>query len=470
MSRLPIRIRVTLAFAAAMALLLAGLGVFVYSQVESQLDETIDQGLRDRIAEATTVVASSDPDELREGRLLAEGEESFGQILTSEGAVLDTTRQLGDRPALGPADLRAASAGPVYVERELGDPARLLAAPVSAEGRELIVVVGAALDDRDEALSSLAAVLAIGGPIALLLASLAGYAAATAALRPVESMRRRAAEISADRPDERLPVGGADDELRRLGETLNAMLVRLEGALERERRFVDDASHELRTPLALHKTELELALRYSHEPEELRAAISSAVAEVDRLIRLAEDLLLVARSDKGRLALRPERLDLRATLEAVRERFAARAAESGRTLEIGEVDTPDLEADRLRIEQALANLVENALRHGDGPVALWAERRNGAVRLHVTDEGAGFPPGFAERAFDRFSRGDGARGGGGAGLGLAIAAAIAEAHRGSAGAAAREPAGLDAWIELPFTPVSSPAGTTAMNPRDPQGG
>ena len=476
MSRLPVRLRVTLAFTAAMAVLLAGLGVFVNLRFASQLDETIDQGLRSRAGEIEAL-ADRGGSGLRDvaGSALSESDDSFAELLAPDGRVIDATPQLADRRVLPIEALASASDGAVFVDLEFepavdNGPARLLASPISIGGRETILVVGAALDDRADALDNLRAVLLVGGPVALLVAALVGYLAAGLALRPVEAMRRRAAAISADVPDERLPVSPADDELRRLGETLNAMLDRLEAAIERERAFVDDASHELRTPLALHKTELELALRYSHEPEELRAAISSAVAEVDRLIRLAEDLPLVARSDKGRLALRPERLDLRATLEAVRERFAARAAESGRTLEIGEVDTPDLEADRLRIEQALANLVENALRHGDGPVALWAERRNGAVRLHVTDEGAGFPPGFAERAFDRFSRGDGARGGGGAGLGLAIAAAIAEAHRGSAGAAAREPAGLDAWIELPFTPVSSPAGTTAMNPRDPQGG
>jgi len=449
-SRLPIRIRVTLAFAAAMALLLAALGVFVYSHVEAQLDETIDQGLRDRIAEATTVVASSDPDELREGRLLAEGEESFGQILTPDGEVLDTTRQLGDRPALGPADLRAASAGPVYVERELGDPARLLAAPVSAERRELIVVVGAALDDRDEALSSLAAVLAIGGPIALLLASLAGYAAATAALRPVESMRRRAAEISAERPDERLPVGGADDELRRLGETLNAMLVRLEGALERERRFVDDASHELRTPLALHKTELELALRHGTEASQLRDAIGSAIEEVDRLIQLAEDLLVVARSDERGLELRRQPTDTGELLAAVATRFEARAAQAGRRVVVAaSTDAGSLSVDRVRVEQALTNVVDNALRHGAGDVTLEGRRANGRVELHVSDSGPGFPSEFLEHAFERFSRADAARGRGGTGLGLAIVETIAAAHGGSAHAVNRGGAGADVWIELP---------------------
>ncbi len=179
---------------------------------------------------------------------------------------------------------------------------RVLAVPVTTEDGRLVVVVGSSLGDRDEALDGLARLLLIGGPVALLLASLAGYWMTAAALRPVDAMRGRAAEISSD-PGERLPVPEADDELRRLGETLNAMLGRLEQALERERRFVDDASHELRTPLALHKIELELALLHASSEEELRTAIASATDEIDRLIALAEQLLVVARADDAGVAI-----------------------------------------------------------------------------------------------------------------------------------------------------------------------
>ena len=454
MSRIPIRIRVTLAFAVVMAVLLAALGLFIYDRVDSQLNETLNQGLQGRINEAIQVTRQSDPDELREGRLLAESEESFGQILTRSGSVLDTTSQLGPGPSLDAADLRRAGSGQVYVERDnLPDsdaPARLLAAPVRAEGQNLIVVVGTALDDRDDELSSLAKVLLIGGPIALLLASLAGYLAIGAALRPVERMRRRAAVISGGEADERLPVPEAEDELRRLGETLNSMLGRLEATLERERRFVDDASHELRTPLALHKTELEIALRHARSADELRASIGSAIEEVDRLIGLAEDLLVVARAQEGGLELRRERVDADRLLEAVATRFEARAAETGRTIEIADSKPPaTVDVDRIRVEQALTNVVDNALRHGAGDVHLEARRADGSVELHVTDYGNGFPAGFEARAFERFSRADAARSGGGTGLGLAIVETIAAAHGGGAHAANRPGGGADVWITLP---------------------
>jgi signal transduction histidine kinase len=136
----------------------------------------------------------------------------------------------------------------------------LLALPVVRSARRQILVVGATRGDRAETLASLRDAFLIGGPLALLLTSLAGYALAGAALRPIEAMRRRAAEISSSSLDERLPVPEADDEVSRLGETLNEMLGRLEDGVLGERRFVADASHELRTPLTLLKTELELAL------------------------------------------------------------------------------------------------------------------------------------------------------------------------------------------------------------------
>ena len=177
-------------------------------------------------------------------------------------------------------------------------PARMLAVPIS-QGR--VLVVGASLDDQRQTLGRLATSLAVGGPLALVLAVGVTWLLVGWTLRPVESMRGEAAAISASDPGRRLPVPGTGDELARLAETLNAMLERLEEAIERERRFVDDASHELRTPLANLKAELDLALRRSRTADELERALRSAAEETDRLARLADDLLVLARSDRGRL-------------------------------------------------------------------------------------------------------------------------------------------------------------------------
>jgi signal transduction histidine kinase len=267
-------------------------------------------------------------------------------------------------------------------------------------------------------------------------------------------MRGEAAAISGSEPGRRLPLPHSRDEIRRLGETLNRMLERLETALERERSFVADASHELRTPLALLKTELELALRRPRSQAELEQALRSAAAETDRLARLAEDLLLLARSDQGQVPLRRSAVSARDLLMGVVERFSQRAQAAGRAIEVDAPEGLSLTADPLQLEQALGNLLENALRHGDGNIRLAAADRDGQIELHALDEGRGFPPEFLARAFDRFSRADEARSSEGAGLGLTIVDVIARAHGGSAHAANPDGGGADVWLSLPTTPGS----------------
>jgi two-component system, OmpR family, sensor kinase len=453
LARLPIRLRLTLAFAVAMAAVLAGMGLFLYLRVGAALDATIDQGLRGRADEVAALVRRSGAGlrEAGENRLAEQGER-VAQVLRPDGAVLDSTPQLGERPLLSGPQLAAAAAATIVVERASvpgsDDPLRLLATPVQAQGGLLVVVVGASLEGRAEALESLLAQLLVGGPIALLLSSLVAYGLAAAALRPVESMRREAEAVSAAEPGRRLPLPPAHDEIARLGTTLNTMLGRLESALARERRFVSDASHELRTPLAALRTELELALRRERTARELEDALRSAAEETERLAHLAEDLLVLARADGGHLPVRPAPLPAADLLADVRERYARRAAEAGRPLELQADDRLVLSVDRLRAEQALGNLVENALRHGRGRILLQACRHDGRIELHVRDQGQGFPADFLRHAFEPFSRADPARAGGGAGLGLAIVELIANAHGGSAHAANLDD-GADAWLELP---------------------
>ncbi|HEV7771101.1 MAG TPA: ATP-binding protein [Solirubrobacterales bacterium] len=451
MSRIPIRLRVTLAFTAAMALVLIATGLFLYFRLEARLDESIDNGLRSRATEASALVRTSGGLEASHEAPLIEPDESFAQVLTTSGQIVDSTPQLRGSVALDPSQLARVSS-PTFFDRAglpgIDATARLLAVPVKTQSGTRIVVVGTSLGDRDETLADLAALFLIGGPAALLLTSLAGYLAAGAALHPVESMRKRAAGISASGPRERLPIPAAKDELRRLGLTLNEMLERIDATLERERRFLDDASHELRTPLALHKTGLELALRQGESEEELRAAIAAGLVEVDRLVQLAEDLLVVARSEEGGLVLEREPLGVAHLLSAVAERFRTPLAASGRPLVVEEVALDlVISGDRLRLEQALTNLTDNAVRHGSGEIRLWAERAPGAVRIHVGDDGPGFPEEFVAQAFERFTRADVARTQGGAGLGLAIIETIARAHGGRAGLENR--GGADVWIEIP---------------------
>jgi signal transduction histidine kinase len=436
-----------------MALVLGATGVFVYLRFSAELDSTINAGLRSRASDVAALVREADSG-LRAGHQSLVGHtESFAEVLDSSGRVSDSSLAVGRHVLLSPAELRRALRGAIVLNRGplpgLQEESRLLAVPVSARGQKRVVVVGTSTEARGESLSDLAQLLLVGGPVALILASLAAYGVAAAALHPVEAMRSRAAEISAAEPDRRLPVPPTHDEVARLGTTLNEMLERLGEALEHERAFVADASHELRTPLAILRTELELALAEGRSPEELRAALSSAAEETDRLTQLSEDLLTIAQTDRGELPLRVSHLNLAETFDGVGRRFARRAEEGGREIEASAPPALALDADRLRLDQAIGSMVDNALRHGAGRIDLEARVEDGSVEIHVLDQGEGFSPEFLGRAFERFSRESSSSRDGGSGLGLAIVRTVARAHGGDAHAANRPEGGSDVWLTLP---------------------
>jgi two-component system OmpR family sensor kinase len=400
MDRIPIRLRLTLAFALVMGVVLAALGLLLYALMESSLDNAIDRNLSGRAGDVEALV--------RHGGIGLPSGITFAQVLSADAEIVDSTPEFSD-PLVSPVDVARARDGEFSVDRSVpgsDELARLLVVPVDLDGLRRVVVVGESLEAKGDALESLLTLLLIGGPLLLVLSSLGAYALAGRALRPVNA------------------------------------------ALARERRFVSDASHELRTPLTALRTELELALRRERSPAELEAALRSAAEETDRLSQLAEDLLVLARADDGKLPVRRETLHVRDVLDGVRERYARRATEASRPLDVAVEDGLALDADRLRIEQALGNLVENSLRHGRGRIRLEGREAGAGVELHVQDEGEGFPPAFLERAFEPFARSDPARSSRGAGLGLAIVDVIARAHGGSAHAA-NLAGGADVWLVLP---------------------
>ena len=228
-------------------------------------------------------------------------------------------------------------------------------------------------------------------------------------------MRARAATISARSAGERLPVPEAEDELRRLALTLNAMIGRLDDALQRERRFVADASHDLRTPLALMRTEVELALAGERTPEELRLALRSVDDEVRRLIALAEDLLAQAGSG-GSLPIESRPVDLADLATRVVERFRPAAGE--RDIELSAPRPVEVHGDATRLDRALSNLVDNAIRHGAGDIEVAVVGGPDGAVVTVSDEGDGLPQ-------DLWPPSEGS------GLGLTIVREIARAHGGS---------------------------------------
>ncbi len=266
-------------------------------------------------------------------------------------------------------------------------------------------------------------VLGLGGPLLVTGVALAAWLLTGAALRPVGRMTRRAATFSLDEPGVRLPQPPGRDELAALGHTLNDMLRRLSATLAHERAFVDNASHELRTPLAVLRGELEL-LRVDlldAGQDDSVAGVDSALEEVDRLARLASDLLVLARVDAGVI----DRADATAAADIVREvaeRLAATSPVEIRT-DLDETVLVPLGPDALT--QITTNLVANALRFARHEMAVRLDRDDtGKARLTVDDDGPGFDPAIIDTAFERFVTADAARAGEGAGLGLSIVEGI----------------------------------------------
>lgn len=460
MSRVPIRLRLALFFAAAAAVLLTAVGTFGYVRLAHGLSHDLDLELRQR-AQDLIVPVSRPGASLTDlvGTGFVERGESFAEVIGPTGRLLEATPTLDGRPLLSQDEASRADAQTITLDRPdapgLDEPARLLATPFTRNGRQLVLVVGDTRENGLEVLRRVRAQLLVGIPLLVLLTFVGAYAVVGAALRPVEAMRRRASELTAGDPALRLPVPPSADEISRLGHTLNSLLARVEATLERERSFVAHASHELRSPLALLRTQLELAIRRPRPAAELEAAIRSAEVEVDRLQRLAEDLLLLAQAGEGELAVHLEDVAVADIFADVGARFAPAFLGADRRLEVVAA-VLTVRVDRGRLTQALTNLVGNALEHGRGGVRLEARTDDDRVDLVVVDDGDGFSPEMLERGAERFVRSSASSG---AGLGLAIVDAVAEAHGGSFGTRNVD-GGAEAWIRIPTVGIS-PAGPRA---------
>jgi two-component system OmpR family sensor kinase len=453
-----------LAFALEMAIVLAGTGTFIRERLASNLDQAVDRGLRARAADVAALAQQSDS-----GLIDARGAGPTGQrvelaqLINTSGRVIDHTPTVSSRPLINLAALSTTRAGRQFTsDTHLpnGQPVRLLAESVRAQAATMTVVVGLSLEERNRALSDLTSVLALGGPAALALASIAGFLLTGAALRPVEAMRRRAAAISATNLAERLAPAGGNDEFGRLERTLNEMLARIQTSVVRERTFVSDASHELRSPLAVLRTELELIAWDRPAGPALQAAIGSAIEETDRLRRIADDLLTLARADDQQLTIQAS------TVSAVHllHEAAGRVPSSEVAITVNGGDSVRVHADANRIGQALDNLLANAMRHGRSRVQLSAVEQRTVIELHVTDDGTGFPADFLPHAWERFSRADAGRTEEGAGLGLPIVQTIAQLHGGQAQASNRPAGGADVWITLPRARDTTIATTAQASP------
>ncbi|HZQ83616.1 MAG TPA: ATP-binding protein [Acidimicrobiales bacterium] len=394
--------------------------------------------------------------DLRAGDIHVRPEEAFAEVVSLDGRVLAASRTIvNQRRILGPSELARAATGEFLIDRHvpgLEGRARLLALPASSGNAKVVIVVGGSREALIEARNRLALALVIVGPLLVLALSTGGWIVAGAALRPVRRMAEEADAISLLEPGRRLPQPDGHDEIAQLGRTLNSMLDRIEATFAHEQAFVDDASHELRTPVSILRAELELALLQPGDAAEVERALRSSLEEAERLSRLADDLLVLARAGAGQLPLRKEDVDLRGLAQDVAARTAVHSP--GPAVDI--VGAPTMvNADKARVEQILVNLVINARRFARSRVQVEVLPQAAAVTVAVADDGPGFPTELLPSVFDRFTRSDTARGreAGGAGLGLSIVAALVHAHGGRVKASNGGPlGGAVVTVTIPTAP------------------
>jgi signal transduction histidine kinase len=405
------------------------------------------------------------------------------QVLGSSGQITDVSPDT-DRlvPLLSPAQAAASArtGGATLINGPAFGLSSMLRVTAMRASDGSLVVAAVPYSSVSGSLSVVAKALVFGTPLLFLLFTGAIWLAVGSTLRPIDLLRRGAARVTGTAVPSDLPVPEARDEVRSLALTLNDMLDRLAAAQQRQRALVSDTAHELRSPIASIRAQLEVALDHPGG-QDWEATAHDVHADVLRLARLAEDLLLLARLDEragavgvggaGGAGVRAARggatVDLAELSESAAARYAAArvpvvvmgAAEPGSGPAAGTGAAPFLVAgDRDAIDRLLVNLIDNAVRYAKSQVTVAVRREDAEVTLTVTDDGPGVPDADLERAFDRFARLDDARSrdgdeGGGAGLGLAIVRATAQAYGGTAhlesGAPAASPPGLRAVVRLP---------------------
>ncbi|UCG26359.1 MAG: HAMP domain-containing protein [Chloroflexota bacterium] len=455
-SQIPLRQRLTLWYTLSMGLILLLFAAFLYVQVRRSLIDQVDAALR--LAAAQALISLDEEG----GRLAFQAErnpeamqrlnDDFVIYLRDPGGAVLSRLSNDDNLPLFPPEMGANT-------KEIeGETWRVYGQAVSAGDQNGLLQVGQELDPVVATLASLQAQLLLGLSLALLLAGLGGFFLAGRALRPINRITQIAQAISASDLGQRIHYQGPADEVGRLAQTFDTMLDRLQAAFDRERRFTGDAAHELRTPLTALKGRIGVTLSRPRQPAAYEETLQEMEDQVDRLIRLSNDLLFMARLDQGQFRPLTEQLQLTDLIGAVLDQVQPSAETKGITLVENIPQGLTIQGDLNLLLRLFLNLLDNAVKYTpeNGRVTVQGRQQTGKTQVAISDTGPGIAAEHLAHLFDRFYRAEedrartGAAGGqSGAGLGLAIAYEIARAHGGTLTATSEAGMGTIFMVQLP---------------------
>lgn len=443
--------RLAILFAAVVMATLAMVGSYLYRSLANQLELRDDSEIIGKITQTRHLL-----EEVRSTQQVEQAREPFLNVVFAHDGLVFALARLDGRilvqNARPPVPLPAMRAVPVGRNPTVSDilewktadgPMRVITARGligGSGGEEVEILVARESSERAALLAQYRRDLILAGIIGGLIASILGWLTVRRGLVPVSLVAKKANEISSRRLDTRLSIEEAPEELRELTAAFNAMLDRLEDGMRRLSGFAADLAHDLRTPVNALMINTQVALTRPREPAEYHALMESNIEEYERLSRLIESTLFLARADNAQLALRSQSLSVRQTLDKVAEYFSGVAEEAGVLLEVSGEAT--LIADETLVERAVSNLVSNGIRYTERgrTLQITTRAREHSVTIEIENPGSAIPAEQLGRVFDRYFRGDTARteGGGSAGLGLAIVRAIMNLHGGSVEVASSE--------------------------------
>ncbi len=465
-----IRVRLTLWYGSALALILVIFSTVLYTVTARGLRDQVDQSLEETASAAVRSLEERgflpliDEDQLMSQFPELARIDKFFQIFSSSGTITIRSPNIKQHEVpLSRTALDMAFTGRSLFESAKypnEPPLRLISVPIVYRGTLLYIVqVGTSMDSVEQTLRRLLLVLLITMPVALMVSLAGGWFLAGRALRPVDAITVAAQRIAGGDLTQRLTVPPSSDEIGRLAATFNDMIARLDTSFRQIRQFSSDASHELRTPLTVMKGEAELALRRPRPTEDYQAVLVSNLEEIDRMSRIVDELLFLSRADMGEIKMEHEPIQLELLVEDIQRQASLLGQEHDIHVMLGTATPATVLGDEWRLRELLLNLVDNAVKYSrpGGTVEIRLQTDGPLVNVSVIDEGIGIPPDAHKQIFDRFYRTDEARAHTkkGTGLGLSICAWIAEAHHGRIEVQSEPGKGATFTLVLPLAPTTA---------------